>query len=226
MRLALFDLDHTLLPIDSDHAWGEYTVERGWRDPVIFKTRNDAFFENYKIGKLDPVEYLMFATEAIRQRGATESIALRADYMAFIIEKNIKKSALELLYKHRAAGDEILLVTATNEFVTEPIAKRFGIEHLIAVQLETDRPLHEGGWYTGRWTGTPSFKEGKVERVRQWLAQRGKTWDDVSHSTFYSDSMNDLPLLEHVSEPVATNPDPRLRALAIQRGWRVIDLFQ
>jgi HAD superfamily hydrolase (TIGR01490 family) len=222
MRLALFDLDHTLLPIDSDHAWGDYTVERGWRDAVEFKRRNDAFYENYKIGKLDPEEYLMFATEAIRQRGATESIALRADYMGAVIEKNIRKPALDLLEKHRTAGDEILLVTATNEFVTEPIAKRFGIAHLIAVQLETGAD----GWYTGRWRGTPSFKEGKVERVRQWLAARGKTWDDVTHSTFYSDSMNDLPLLEHVNEPVATNPDPRLRALATERGWKVLDLFQ
>jgi HAD superfamily hydrolase (TIGR01490 family) len=222
MKLALFDLDHTLLPIDSDHAWGDYTVERGWRDPVEFKRRNDAFYENYKIGKLNPEEYLMFATEAIRLRGATESIALRADYMKAVIEKNIKKPALDLLAKHREAGDEILLVTATNEFVTEPIAKRFGIAHLIAVQLETGAD----GWYTGRWRGTPSFKEGKVERVRQWLSERGKTWDDVSHSTFYSDSMNDLPLLEHVTEPVATNPDPRLRALATERGWKVLDLFQ
>jgi HAD superfamily hydrolase (TIGR01490 family) len=222
MRLALFDLDHTLLPIDSDHAWGEYTVERGWRDAVEFKRRNDAFYENYKIGKLDPEEYLMFATAAMRERGATESIALRADYMSAVIEKNVKKPALELLAKHRAAGDEILLVTATNEFVTELIAKRFEIKHLIAVQLE----IGSDGWYTGRWRGTPSFKEGKVERVRQWLAERGKTWDDVSHSTFYSDSMNDLPLLEHVTEPVATNPDPRLRALATERGWKVLDLFQ
>jgi HAD superfamily hydrolase (TIGR01490 family) len=222
MKLALFDLDHTLLPIDSDHAWGDYTVERGWRDAVEFKRRNDAFYENYKIGKLDPEEYLMFATAAMRERGATESIALRADYMAAVIEKNIKKPALDLLAKHRAAGDEILLVTATNEFVTEPIAKRFDIAHLIAVQLETGAD----GWYTGRWRGTPSYKEGKVERVRQWLSERQLTWDDVSHSTFYSDSMNDLPLLEHVSEPVATNPDPRLRALAAERGWRVLDLFQ
>jgi HAD superfamily hydrolase (TIGR01490 family) len=221
MRLALFDLDHTLLPIDSDHAWGEYTVVRGWRDAAVFKARNDAFYENYKIGKLNPEEYLMFATEAMRERGATESIALRADYIGASIEKSIKKPALDLLAKHRAAGDEILLVTATNEFVTEPIAKLFGIEHLIAVQLEKD----ESGWFTGRWTGTPSFKEGKVERVRQWLEARGKTWADVEHSTFYSDSMNDLPLLEKVDEPVATNPDPRLRALATERGWKILDLF-
>ncbi len=221
MKLALFDLDHTLLPIDSDHAWGDYTVARGWRDAVQFKARNDAFFENYKIGKLDSKEYLMFATEAIRQRGATESIALRADYMSAIIEKHIKKPALDLLHKHREAGDEIILVTATNEFVTAPIALRFGIEHLIAVQLEKTAQ----GWYTGRSTGTPSFKEGKVTRVTQWLAARGKTWASVQHSTFYSDSMNDLPLLEHVNEPVATNPDPRLRALATERGWKILDLF-
>jgi HAD superfamily hydrolase (TIGR01490 family) len=226
MRLALFDLDHTLLPIDSDHAWGEYTVARGWRDAVTFKARNDAFFENYKIGQLDPEEYLMFATEAIRQQGAIKSIALRVDYMREIIEKSIKKTALDLLAQHRAAGDEMLLVTATNEFVTEPIAQRLGFDHLIAVQLETDQALDEGGWYTGRWRGTPSFKEGKVTRVTQWLAERGKTWNDVSHSSFYSDSMNDLPLLERVHEPVATNPDPRLRALAKERGWRILDLFE
>jgi HAD superfamily hydrolase (TIGR01490 family) len=222
MRLALFDLDHTLLPIDSDHAWGEYTVSIGWRDAQAFKARNDAFFEAYKRGELKPAEYLMFATEAIRERGATESIAARSEYMRAIIEKSIKKPALELIEKHRAAGDELLMVTATNEFVTQPIAARFGFEHLIAVKLEKDA----SGWYTGRWTGTPSYQEGKIQRVTEWLAARGKTWDDVSHSTFYSDSMNDLPLLERVDEPVATNPDPRLRKLALERGWKVLDLFQ
>jgi HAD superfamily hydrolase (TIGR01490 family) len=222
MKLALFDLDHTLLPIDSDHAWGEYSVQRGWRDAVQFKARNDAFYESYKQGILQPEEYLMFATEAMRMKGATESIALRADYMSAIIEKCIKKSALDLLQQHRETGNEIILVTATNEFVTAPIALRFGIEHLIAVQLEKNAQ----GWYTGRSIGTPSYKEGKVTRVTQWLAERGKSWADVQHSTFYSDSMNDLPLLERVTEPVATNPDPNLRALAIERGWKVLDLFQ
>ena len=225
MKLALFDLDHTLLPIDSDHAWGEYTVTRGWRDAQAFRARNDAFFESYKVGKLDPEEYLLFATEAIVQRGATESIALRADYIRDVIENSIKDAALNLIAQHRDAGDALVLVTATNEFVTAPIAQRLGIPDLIAVQLETDKALAEGGWYTGRWRGTPSFKEGKVTRVTQWLAQQGKTWGDVSHSTFYSDSMNDLPLLERVTEPVATNPDPRLRALALERGWKILDLF-
>lgn len=225
MRLALFDLDHTLLPIDSDHAWGEYTVSIGWRDANHFKARNDAFYEDYKRGQLKPDEYLMFATEAIRQQGAIKSVAAREEYMRVVIEKHIKVQALELVDKHHAAGDTVILVTATNEFVTAPIAKRLGIGHLIAVQLETHAPLEQGGWYTGRWTGTPSFKEGKTLRVTQWLAQQGKTWADVRHSTFYSDSMNDLPLLEKVDEPVATNPDPRLRALAAERGWRILDLF-
>lgn len=225
MRLALFDLDHTLLPIDSDYAWGQYTVTRGWRDAQAFQARNDAFFESYKAGTLDQREYLMFATEAIRERGAMESIALRNDFMRDVIEKSIQDAALALLDQHRSRGDEILLVTATNAFVTEPIAQRLGVAHLVAVELETDKPLEQGGWYTGRWSGTPSFREGKVERVTQWLAQRGKSWTDVSHSTFYSDSMNDLPLLEKVDEPVATNPDPRLRSLAQERGWKILDLF-
>ncbi len=221
MRLALFDLDHTLLPIDSDHAWGEYTVQIGWRDAQAFKRRNDAFYEEYKLGKLDPENYLMFATQAIREQGATKSIAAHADYMRTVIENNVKPQALALLERHRAAGEHLVMITATNEFVTGPIAQRFGIEHLIAVQLETDA----SGWYTGRWAGTPSYREGKVERLLQWLAGRGKSWADVQHATFYSDSMNDLPLLEKVHEPVATNPDPRLRALAQERGWRILDLF-
>jgi HAD superfamily hydrolase (TIGR01490 family) len=222
MRLALFDLDHTLLPMDSDHGWGEFTVSIGWRDAAAFKARNDAFYEEYKRGELKPAEYLMFATEAIRKQGATKSLAARADYLQMVIEKNMKPAALELVQKHRAAGDVLLMVTATNEFVTAPIAQRFGMDHLIAVQLEKS----DDGWYTGRWTGTPSYQEGKVERVLQWLAARGKSWSDVTHSTFYSDSMNDLPLLEKVHEPVATNPDPRLRALAQERGWQIIDLFK
>jgi HAD superfamily hydrolase (TIGR01490 family) len=225
MRLALFDLDHTLLPIDSDYAWGQYTVTRGWREAGPFQARNDAFYESYKAGTLDQREYLMFATEAIRERGAAQSIALRHDFMRDVIEPNIKDRALALLDQHRRLGDEILLVTATNAFVTEPIARRMGIAHLIAVELETDQPLEQGGWYTGRWRGIPSFREGKVERVAQWLAMRGKTWADVRKSTFYSDSMNDLPLLEKVTEPVATNPDPRLRQLAQERGWKILDLF-
>jgi HAD superfamily hydrolase (TIGR01490 family) len=221
MNLTLFDLDHTLLPIDSDHSWGEYTISIGWRDAQEFKRINDQFYAQYKAGTLDPVAYLRFATEAVRKYGATQSIAARARFMDSVVEKVIQKSALDLLAQHRAAGDTMVLVTATNEFVTTPIAQRLGFEHLIAVQLETDAT----GWYTGASKGTLSFREGKVTRVEQWLAARGKTWDDVRSSTFYSDSMNDLPLLEKVDNPVATNPDDRLRALALERGWRILDLW-
>jgi HAD superfamily hydrolase (TIGR01490 family) len=221
VKLALFDLDHTLLPIDSDHAWGEYTVQIGWRDAASFRRRNDAFYEDYKVGKLDPVNYLMFATEAIREQGETKALAAHMAYMRDVIEPNIRPEALELIDHHRRAGDELVMITATNEFVTQAIARRLGFEHLIALQLETG----SDGWYTGRWRGTPSYREGKVERLMQWLAARGKTWADVQHSVFYSDSMNDLPLLEQVHEAVAANPDPRLRALAAERGWRILDLF-
>jgi HAD superfamily hydrolase (TIGR01490 family) len=221
MNLALFDLDHTLLPIDSDHSWGEYTISIGWRDAQEFKRINDQFYAQYKAGTLDPVAYLRFATEAVRKYGATQSIAARAGFMDSVVEKAIQKSALDLLAQHRAAGDTMVLVTATNEFVTTPIAQRLGFEHLIAVELETDAT----GWYTGASKGTLSFREGKITRVEQWLAARDKTWDDVAHSTFYSDSMNDLPLLEKVDTPVVTNPDDTLRALALERGWRILDLW-
>ena len=221
MRLALFDLDHTLLPIDSDHAWGEYTISIGWRDAQDFKRANDQFYADYVAGTIDSAAYLRFSTQAIREQGAIKSIAAHADFMASLIEKNIKKAALDLLAAHRAAGDTLVLITATNEFVTRPIAERLGFEHLIAVELEKD----SSGWYTGATRSTLSFRAGKVTRLMQWLAERGKTWDDVSDSTFYSDSMNDLPLLVKVHTPVATNPDARLRSLAAQRGWRILDLW-
>ena len=221
MNLALFDLDHTLLPIDSDHAWGEYTMAIGWRDAQEFKRQNDQFYADYVAGTIDPAAYLRFATQAIREQGAPKSIAAHANFMAFTIENNIKKPALDLIEAHQKAGDTLVLITATNEFVTRPIAERLGFEHLIAVELEKD----SAGWYTGATSSTLSFREGKVTRLMQWLAERGKTWDDVSDSTFYSDSMNDLPLLEKVHTPVATNPDARLRSLAAQRGWRILDLW-
>ncbi|MGA8514330.1 MAG: HAD family hydrolase [Burkholderiaceae bacterium] len=222
MNLALFDLDHTLLPIDSDYAWGEFTIAIGWRDAAQFKRANDAFYADYKAGTLDPHAYLRFATEAIRLKGATQSIAAHVQYMRTIIEKHIQKPALDLVERHRAAGDTLVLVTATNEFVTRPIAQRLGFAHLIAVELEKGAD----NWYTGASKGVLSFREGKVTRVEQWLAAQGKTWDDVRSSTFYSDSMNDLPLLEKVHTPVATNPDDKLRALATQRGWQILDLWK
>lgn len=223
-RIALFDLDHTLLPIDSDHTWGEFTIARGWVDPVDFKRQNDAFYAQYKAGTLDVQDYVRFATEAICRQGATNSIAAHVDFMGAMVQKHIMPQALELVGKHQRAGDMVVIVTATNEFVTRPIAQAFGVDELIAVELEREKVDGGAGWYTGAIRGVPSFREGKVVRVEAWLQARGLTWDTV-HTTFYSDSMNDLPLLEKATEPVATNPDERLRALATERGWRILDLF-
>jgi len=223
-RVALFDLDHTLLPIDSDYAWGEFTIARGWVDPVEFKRRNDAFYAQYQAGTLDVRDYVRFATAAIRDRGAIDSIAAHADFMRAIVQKAIQPQALELVRRHQAAGDAVVIVTATNEFVTRPIAQAFGVDELIAVELERDDQPGGSGWFTGAIRGVPSFRDGKVTRVEQWLQARGQGWETV-HTTFYSDSMNDLPLLERATVPVATNPDARLRALAQERGWRILDLF-
>jgi len=223
-RVALFDLDHTLIPIDSDYAWGEFTIARGWVDPVEFKRQNDAFYAQYQAGTLDVRDYVRFATAAIRDRGATDSIAAHADFMRAIVQKAIQPQALELVRQHQAAGDAVAIVTATNEFVTRPIAQAFGVDELIAVELERDDQPGGSGWFTGAIRGVPSFRDGKVTRVEQWLKSRGLGWNAV-HITFYSDSMNDLPLLEKATVPVATNPDARLRALAQQRGWRILDLF-
>lgn len=219
-KIALFDLDHTLIPMDSDFEWGEFTITQGWCDASEFKRRNAEFFAEYQAGTLNIHDYVRFATQAIRAQGATESIAGRARFMDAVVQKGIKKQALELVQGHQQAGETVVIVTATNEFVTRPIADVFGVEALIAVQLERDAQ----GWVTGEIKGTPSFREGKVVRVEQWLAARGLGWDDVE-TTFYSDSMNDLPLLEKATHPVATNPDARLRALATERGWRILDLF-
>lgn len=223
-RLALFDLDHTLIPLDSDHAWGEFTTAMGWTDATEFKRQNDAFYEHYKAGTLDVPAYVRFATAAIVREGAIKSIAAHADFMRAVIQKGIKPQALELVQAHQRAGDTVIVVTATNAFVTRPIAKAFGVDELIAVELAIDTAPGGTGWYTGEIAGTPSFREGKVSRVTQWLADHGLDWSQV-HTTFYSDSINDLPLLEKATVPVATNPDARLRALAQERGWRILELF-
>jgi len=220
VKLALFDLDHTLIPMDSDYAWGSYTTDIGWTDPVVFKQRNDDFYAHYKAGTLDIHEYVLFATAAARRHGAAKSIAAHADFMRTVVQPAITPQALDLLQQHREAGAQLVIVTATNAFVTRPIAQALGVEELIAVDLEQDA----SGWITGNIQGVPSFREGKITRVEQWLAQRGWGWQDVD-ATFYSDSINDLPLLEKVQHPVATNPDARLRAIAQERGWRILELF-
>jgi HAD superfamily hydrolase (TIGR01490 family) len=221
-KLALFDLDHTLIPLDSDYAWGQFTTALGWTDGQEFAKRNDDFYKQYKDGTLDISEYVRFGTAAIRRQGATKSEAAHADYMRAVIQKSIQPQALDLVRAHQAAGDAVVIVTATNEFVTRPIAAAFGVQELIAINLQRDPST---GWFTGEIAGTPSFREGKVTRMDQWLADRGWQWGDLE-STFYSDSINDLPLLEKVTHPVATNPDERLRAIALTRGWRILDLFQ
>ena len=218
--IAIFDLDHTLIPIDSDYEWGEFTIALGWCEATEFKRRNTEFFEQYRAGTLDIHAYVRFATQAIREQGAIKSIAAHARFMREIVQKTITNQARELVEQHRAAGDELMIVTATNEFVTRPIAEAFGVQELIAVELERDAQ----GNLTGEIRGTPSAREGKVTRMEQWLAARKLGWNDVE-TTFYTDSLNDLALLERATWPVATNPDERLRAIAIERGWRILDLF-
>ncbi len=221
MKLALFDLDHTLLPIDSDHSWGEFTIVLGWTDAHTFRQRNDEFYAHYQAGTLDIHDYVRFATQSACVHGPRQAAQAHNRYMDEVIRPHILPQALDLVRSHQLAGDTVMIVTATNEFVTRPIAEAFGVSELIAVELERDG----NGWITGEIRGTPSFREGKVERVAQWLAARRLGWSDVE-LTFYSDSMNDLPLLEKAQNPVATNPDARLRQLAVQRGWRILDLFQ
>jgi len=220
MKLALFDLDHTLLPIDSDYSWGVFTTTIGWTDPVEFRRKNDEFFAHYKAGTLDIHDYVRFATDAIRRQGAANSKAAHDQFMRTVVLPAIKPEALALVRQHQDAGDEVVIITATNEFVTRPIVDAFGVKELIAVELERG----PDGWITGEILGVPSAREGKVARMEQWLAARQLGWADVQ-STFYSDSINDLSLLEKVDHPVATNPDERLRAIAVERGWRILDLF-
>ena len=223
-NLTLFDLDHTLLPLDSDYAWGEFTTQIGWTDPVAFKQRNDEFFAQYKKGELKIAEYVRFATQAIKDQGAAKSIAAHAQFMATVIQPAIKQVATDLIAQHRTAGDQLVIVTATNEFVTRPIATALGIDDLIAVQLEKDEAVGGTGWITGEIKGVPSAHEGKVIRMEQWLTSKNLSWKDV-HTTFYTDSFNDIALLEKVKVPVATNPDARLRAVATERGWQILELF-
>jgi HAD superfamily hydrolase (TIGR01490 family) len=224
VKLTLFDLDHTLLPIDSDYAWGVFTTTIGWTDPVDFNRRNDEFYAHYKAGTLDIHDYVRFATDAVRRQGTIQAEAAHAQFMQSVIEPAIRPEALALVRSHQQAGDTVLIVTATNEFVTRPIAQAFGVAELIAVELARDTASGGRGWITGEIAGVPSAREGKVTRVQQWLHQRGLAWADVE-TTFYTDSINDLSLMDTVTHPVATNPDARLRSIAEARGWRLLDLF-
>lgn len=221
MNLTLFDLDGTLIPMDSDHAFGGFMVEVGWVDGAVWGARNDEFFAQYNAGTLNLPAYIDFATSAWRARPLEEALAMRERFMAEVMRPALQPQAIELVEAHRAAGDLIAIVTATNVFVTTPIAQAFGVEHLIAVDLERDAE----GRYTGAIEGVPSFREGKIARVEAWLRGLGAQWGDFERVTFYSDSTNDLPLLERVSHPVATNPSASLAAIASARGWPQLHLF-
>lgn len=223
-RVTLFDLDHTLLPIDSDQAWGAFTTAIGWTDAGQFARRNQDFFEQYQAGTLDIHDYVRFATEAVRLRGPQASHQAHARFMEQVVRPAIRDEALALVRMHQRRGDQVAIITATNAFVTRPIADALGVPELIAVELALDDAAGGTGWITGEIAGIPSTREGKVLRFEQWLRARSLDWADVA-VTFYSDSTNDLPLLERANEPVATNPDPRLRAIAHARGWRILDLF-
>ncbi len=217
MNLALFDLDNTLIAGDSDHAWGEFLVEEGMVDPHEFRRKNDVFYADYRNGTLDIDAYLTFALSTIAGKSAAELAPLRRAFMAKKITRMMLPAAVELLTAHRQ--DLRVIVTATNAFVTEPIAAAFGIEHLIACDVEVmaDR-------YTGRPTGLPSFREGKVIRVNDWLAGLGQSLHSFEKTFFYSDSQNDLPLLNVVSHPIAVDPDPVLREHAQRVGWKIMSL--
>jgi len=220
-NLCLFDLDDTLLPLDSDHAWGAFVTRLGWVDAVEFGRRNDAFYAQYQAGVLDIHEYIAFATEPLRARSAEEAHAAQRRFMHEVIAPNLRPAAIALVREHQASGDLVALVTATNDFITAPIAQALGIVDLLAVRLERG----PGGTITGRIQGTPSYREGKVTRVQEWLAEQQSAWSDFARISVYSDSVNDLALLDHATDPVATNPSPALEAIARERGWRILKLF-
>jgi HAD superfamily hydrolase (TIGR01490 family) len=217
MILALFDLDNTLLAGDSDFEWAQYLIDRGVLDREVYEARNQAFYDQYKAGTLDIHEFLDFQLKPLSRHPRKVLDAWHADYMQSRILPMIRQTARDLVERHR--GETRVLITATNSFVTAPIAREFGIEHLIATDPEAN-----GGEFTGGVTGTPCFREGKVSRLEAWLAGRGESIKNVEKSTFYSDSHNDLPLLERVTHPVAVDPDAALRAHAAARGWPVLSL--
>jgi HAD superfamily hydrolase (TIGR01490 family) len=223
MNLALFDLDNTLLACDSDYEWGRFLVDRGLIGREAYEAQNAAFYEQYKAGSLDIHEFLGFALRPLAERAPAELERWHADFMATRIRPAIGAKAHALVRTHLGAGDLCAVVTATNSFVTAPIAREFGVPHLVATE-----PERVNGRFTGRVAGVPCFREGKITRVEKWLStemrSEARSLADFARSTFYSDSHNDLPLLERVTHPVAVDPDPTLAAQAERRGWPVISL--
>jgi HAD superfamily hydrolase (TIGR01490 family) len=220
-NLALFDLDHTLLPIDSDYEWGQFLVRQNAVDTADYLRRNEAFFAQYQAGTLDPVEYLEFALGTLAAFPPQQLQALHERYLRDVIAPAIRPSARALLAQHRDAGDLVAIITATNGWLTAPIAKLLDVEHLIAARPELDANGHP----TGKLIGTPTQGQGKVTHMHAWLAGLGRPFDSFGRSYFYSDSHNDIPLLSVVSHPVATNPSTKLREHALGRGWPLLHLF-
>ena len=221
-RIALFDLDHTLLPIDSDFTWSRFTNAMGWTQPEEVERRNNQFYADYREGRLDMQVYIRFVTQAITDMPVPQLREVQQQYAREFIQPHVQQVALDLLQSHREAGDTVVLTTATNRFIADGVGALFDFsgDQILATELQ----YTPEGRISGEMRGQANLREGKVHNFGQWLAARGLDWNDV-HLTFYSDSLNDLPLLEKAHEPVATNPDTTLRALASERGWRILDLF-
>ena len=219
MRLALFDLDNTLLAGDSDYEWGQFLVDHGVLDRESYEAQNRTYYEQYVAGRLDIHEYLGFALRPLAEHTAQDLERWHAEFMRLRVLPMISDAARALVRGHLEARDVCAIITATNSFVTAPIARAFGVEHLIATEPEVRE-----GRFTGRVAGTPCFREGKLARLEQWLAARRQRLRDFAQSVFYSDSHNDLALLARVTRPVAVDPDEALAAEARRRGWAVISL--
>ncbi|MGL4573287.1 MAG: HAD family hydrolase [Burkholderiaceae bacterium] len=220
--LALFDLDHTLIPLDSDYEWTNYFISQSppdLRDALAAK--NQQLMDDYNAGTLDPNDSLSFLIGLLTRQPYDVLHKWRAQFFNEMIVPNLLGAARGVVEKHRALGDTLAIVTATNRFVVSPIAMAFGIEHLLATEPE----IAPDGSFTGRWVGEPCFRAGKITHVQQWLQTQGKALADYSQVFFYSDSINDVPLLERVTDPVATNPSPALESIARERGWKIIKLF-
>lgn len=220
MRLALFDLDETLLPIDSADTWSWFVVRRGELDTEAYGARIDHFKRSYEAGRFDVEAYARFQMELLALFPRATLDGWHAEFMDRHVRPHVRPEARELVESHRQAGDELALITGTNAFVAAPIAREFGIEHVLAVEPEV-----ADGEFTGGWVGPTTHHAGKVTKVGEWLDAQGLDWSAV-RTVFYSDSINDLPLLERVTEPVVTNGDARLNAIARERGWPTLQLFE
>lgn len=221
MQLALFDLDHTLLPLDSDYEWGRFLVRVGAVDEEGHRAENERFYREYQAGTLDIAEFLAFGLAPLARHTAERLESWRERFMEEVIVPAIRPAARRLVREHLDAGRLCAIVTSTNEFITAPIAKAFGVEHLIATEVE-----RVDGQFTGKPAGTPSYREGKVLRTTLWLESRSLSWEAIERSWCYTDSANDLPLMLRVTDPVATNPDEKLAEYARERGWPVLRLFE